>query len=169
MAILRLPFFLLLLPLALSALGQKHDASKYRLELLSMIRSDSARGLNDIQASILVTPIKAKDWPPVLSMRIGYRINDRDSITYIDIQNHQPQKVRLTIYDRTVAEKNPKLHARIRSKLDQVKDEELLILWFEFRDLTDEAIRKIAITYGPWEKNDLEKRVEETFVMEFTD
>ncbi len=158
-----------LLLLALSAAGQTPPVSKYTLELLSMIRSDSTRGCNDIQASILVTPIKAKDWPPVLSMRIGYRINDHDSITYIDILNHHPQKVRLTIYGRTVAEQNSELHARIRSKLDQVKAEKLMILWFEFSDLSDEAIRKIAITYGPWEKKDQTERVEETFFMEFTD
>jgi hypothetical protein len=75
----------------------------------------------------------------------------------------------LTIYDRTVTEKNTKLYARIRPKLDLVKDEELLILWFEFRDLSEEAIRKMAITYGPWEKNDLERRVEESFSVEFAE
>ena len=160
----------LLLLLALSALGQKPNRSKYRLELLSMIRSDSTRGFNDIQASILITPIKDKDWPPILRTRIGHRINERDSITYLDIQGQGgPQVVLLTVYDRSVAEKNVKLYARIRAKLDQVKDEEVMILWFEFRNLSEEAIRKIAITYGPWEKNDNTQRVEETFFMEFTE
>lgn len=47
---LALPFVLLL---ALSAAGQTPPASKYTLTLLSMIRSDSTRGRNDLQASIL--------------------------------------------------------------------------------------------------------------------
>lgn len=58
---------LLLLPTlllaALSAMAQEPGPAKYRMELLSMIRSDSTRGCNDVQASILVTPIKAKDCP----------------------------------------------------------------------------------------------------------
>jgi hypothetical protein len=39
----------------------------------------------------------------------------------------------------------------------------------EFRDLSEEAIRKMTITYGPWEKNDLERRVEESFSVEFAE
>ena len=165
----RLLFLPTLLLMALAAMAQEPGPAKYRMELLSMIRSDSTRGYNDVQASILVTPIKAKDWPPVLSMRIGHRINDRDSITFIDMQAPGPQKARLTIYDRSVSEKNTKLYARIRPKLDLVQDEELLILWFEFRDLSEEAIRKVEIIYGPWEKNDLERRVEESFSVEFAE
>ena len=122
----RLLFLPNLLLLALAAMAQEPGPAKYRMELLSMIRSDSTRGYNDVQAAILVTPIKAKDWPPVLSMRIGHRINDRDSITFIDMQAPGPQKARLTIYDRSVSEKNTKLYARIQPKLDLVKDEELL-------------------------------------------
>ena len=82
---------------------------------------------------------------------------------------HPLELLRGTQYDRSVSEKNTKLYARIRSKLDQVKDKDLMILWFEFRDLSEEALRKMAITYGPWEKNDLERRVEENFFMEFAE
>jgi hypothetical protein len=102
-------------------------------------------------------------------MHIGHRINERDSITYIDKHAPEPQKARLTIHDRSVAEKSTMLYTRIRPRLDQVMDDELLILWFEFRDLSAEAIRKMEIIYGPWEKNDLERRVEETFEMEFAE
>ncbi|HEX2616845.1 MAG TPA: hypothetical protein VHL57_04835 [Flavobacteriales bacterium] len=135
-----------------------------------MIRSDSAHGYNDIQASILLTPVDTTDWPPLISMRVGIKVNEQDSITYIDIEHHEPQKVRLTFYDKsTIAEKNAKLYARIRSKLDHIGNEANLILWFEFRNISVEPIRKLAITYGPWEKNDSEKRIEGTFPMEFTE
>lgn len=166
---LRFATLTVLLLVACAAFGQEPTPGKYRLELLSMIRSDSTRGANDIQASILVTPLVDEDWPPVLSMRIGFKINEADSISYIDIQNHAPQKVRLTVYDRSVAEKNAKLYAHIRSKLDLVKDDDLMILWFECRDLHKEAIQRIEISYGLWEKNDLQQRVEERFSMEFTE
>ena len=154
--------------LALSASGQ--TPSKYQLKLLSMIRSDSTHGYNDIQASILVTPIEMKDWAPILSMRIGVKVNDQDSISYLDIQGQgKPQKVRLTVYDESIAEKNPKLYARIRSKLELNEHEELMILWFELRNISEEAIRRFAITYGVWEKLDNERRMEETFHTEFTE
>lgn len=55
---LALPFVLLL---ALSAAGQTPPASKYTIELLSMIRSDSTHGRNDIQASNLVTPLDTSE------------------------------------------------------------------------------------------------------------
>lgn len=163
---LALPFVLLL---ALPAAGQTPPATKYTLELLSMIRSDSTHGRNDIQASILLTPVDTSEWPPLLSMRVGIRINDQDSTTYLSLDpGPGPWKARLTLYDKsTIAEKNAKLHARIRAKLDAIGEQENLILWFEFRDISEEAIRKMAITYGPWEKNDDSKRIEETFTKEF--
>lgn len=158
---------LFVLLMALSASGQTPPGSKYQLELLSMIRSDSAHGYNDVQASILLTADDTTDWPPLISMRVGIQVNDQDSITYIDIERHEPQKVRLTFYNKsTIAEKNAKLYTRIRSKLDPIAN---LILWFEFRNISVEPIRKLAITYGPWEKNDSEKRIEGTFPMDFTE
>ena len=156
--------------LALSALGQTQQRSKYQLDLLSMIRSDSTHGYNDIQASILVTPIETKDWPPVLSMRVGISVNDEDSISYLNIQGQEPLNVSLTVYDKsTIAEKNSKLYARVRSKLDPIEHKENMILWFEFRNISVEAIRQLAMTYGVWEKHDNEQRIEETFSMEFTE
>lgn len=160
---------ILFLLLAFPAWGQTPQRAHYALELLSMIRSDSTRGYNDIQAAILATPIGKVEWPPLLSLRIGVRINDQDSITYIDIENHQPQKVRFTIYDRTVVEKNPKLYARNKAKLDRIEKDDLLILWFEFRDISEEPIRNMAITYGFWQGKNGEERFEETFTMEFTE
>jgi len=44
-----------------------------------------------------------------------------------------------------------------------------MILWFECRDLHKEAIQHIEISYGLWEKNDLQQRIEERFSMEFTE
>lgn len=163
---LALPFVLLL---AFSAAGQTPTASPYKLELLSMIRSDSTRGRNDIQAFILVTPVDVNEWPPLLSMRVGIRINEQDSITYQRLDDGPgPDNVRLTIYDKsTIAEKNAKLSARIGPQLDAIGEQKNLILWFQFRDISEEAIRKMAITYGPWEKNDNDKRIEETFTKEF--
>ncbi|MCB0792248.1 MAG: hypothetical protein H6595_13005 [Flavobacteriales bacterium] len=58
-----LPLPLVLL-LALSAAGQTPPASKYTLALLSMIRSDSTHGRNDIQASNLVTPMDMNEGLP---------------------------------------------------------------------------------------------------------
>ena len=163
---LALPFVLLL---ALSAAGQTPPASKYKLELLSMIRSDSTHGRNDIQASILLTPKDRKEWPPVLSMRVGIRFNEQDSTTYLSLDDGPvPDNVRLTLYDKsTIAEKNEKLHARIGAQLDAIGEQENLILWFQFRDISQEAIRWMALTYGPWEKNDNDKRIEETFTERF--
>lgn len=163
---LALPFVLLL---ALSAAGQTPPASKYTLELLSMIRSDSTHGRNDIQASILLTPVDTSEWPPLLSMRVGIRINEQDSTTYLPLDDGPgPDNVRLTLYDKsTIAEKNAKLYARIGAQLDAIGEQKNLILWFQFRDISAEAIRRMAITYGPWEKNDDSKRLEETFTKEF--
>ena len=163
---LALPFVLLL---ALSAAGQTPPASAYKLELLSMIRSDSTRGRNDIQASILVTPLEINEWPPLLSMRVGIRINEQDSTTYLPLDDGPgPAHVRLILYDKSaIAEKNAKLYARIGAQLDAIGEQENLILWFQFRDLSQEAIRWMALTYGPWEKNDNDKRIEETFIRQF--
>lgn len=165
---LALPVVLLL---ALSAAGQTPPASPYKLELLSMIRSDSTRGRNDIQASILVTPVDMNEWPPLLSMRVGIRINAQDSTTYLPLDNGPgPDNVRLVVYDKsTIAEKNAKLYARIGPQLDAIGEQENLILWFQFQDISEEAIKKMVIIYGPWEKNDTRQRVEETFTKEFKD
>ena len=76
--------------------------------------------------------------------------------------------MRLTLYDKsTIAEKNAKLFSRIGTRLDAIGEQENLILWFQFRDISVEAIQKMAITYGPWEKNDNDKRIEETFIRQF--
>ncbi len=105
-------------------------------------------------------------------MRIGHRINERDSITFIDMQAPGPQKARLTIHDLgRCSEKNTRLlcpHPP-RSWTWCRTSTRSLTLWFEFRDLSAEAIRKVEITYGPWEKNDLERRVEESFSVEFAE
>ena len=74
----------------------------------------------------------------------------------------------MTIYDKsTIAEKNAKLSARIGPQLEAIGEQENLILWFQFQDISEEAIKKMVITYGPWEKNDNDKRIEETFTRQF--
>lgn len=53
--------------------------------------------------------------------------------------------------------------------MDAIGEQENLILWFEFRDISEEAIRRMAITYRPGEKNDDKRRIEETFEKQFED
>ncbi len=140
----------------------------YNLTLVKAIHADTIIK-NDVVAIFAVTPIKLEDFPPVLSMGISYKINDEISETYVNIQKQDTMKVRLVIYGETIAEKNPELFTLIKDEIEISNYKDIQFLAFYFDNIAESEIVQMTIIYGLWEKQNMDKRIEQTFNITFSE
>jgi hypothetical protein len=148
----------LLAALMVSSPSYAQMPAVHELKLLKMQIVDTVDG-KDVVAFFSVTAAKQKDFPPVLSMGITYKVND-EVPRRLDIM-HAQGKVKLIIYGPTIAEKNP--HALIKDQLAKLTNNEFQVLAFYFRDLTPQPLEEMTLTYGLWEKRNQERRIEQDF------
>ncbi len=151
---------LILTMLTRVAFGQ--EFSKHNLEYIASDYLDTITKRSVIVV-LAATPKKMQNFPPILSMRLTYGINNQDIKTAVDIQKQEVRKVSLVVYGKTIQEKNPKLFDLIKDKIDLTISEDIMLLAFQLDDISPEAINNLEIKYGLWEKHNQNIRHEKIF------
>jgi hypothetical protein len=137
------------------------DKPSYSLRFLKAVLTGSS-DKKDIMLLFYATPNNdKKDWPPVLSMKITYSLNKGPEKT-IDVLKKE-NNATITVYDGSLTEKKPELYEMIKEKLRYIRSDDFLILAFDLRDISSETIEQMTFTYGLWEKNDQDMRVERKY------
>lgn len=145
--------------------AQSSEKPKYNLSFIRAVCNDTV-DKNDVLAIFAVTPIKEEDFPPVLSMRITYKVGKNGVENTVDILKSEGRKVRLVIFGQNVQEKDERIYRLIKDKIDLSKEKDMRILVFLFEDISEMKVDKMSIKYGLWEKKDQNVRIEETFDFE---
>ena len=107
-----------------------------------------------------VTSAKSNDFPPVVSAKIIYSLDKRPSIK-ADFMRAQ-DGISITIYGNNVKEKSEQIYNLVKDRCD-LKREHLSLFVFSFRKLPAEKVEVMSMTYGFWEKNDQDLRVERKY------
>lgn len=121
-----------------------------------------------VEAVFAVTPKDMRDFPPVLSMGVGYSVNGEPR-TRVDIQKPDDNvqgRVTMTIYGKDIALKAPRLHARLNGACDAFDHPDVLFLALRFHDIATQPIVTMDIRYGLWEKRHRDLRIEEDFTLD---
>lgn len=142
--------------------AQSPEKPNYNLQLVKVAHTDTIKQ-NSVVAVFAVTPIKMKDFPPVLSMRIVYQINEEPEMQTVNIQKQERKAVKLIIYGKTIIEKAPKLYQLIKADFDIDSYEAVQFLVFYFENISETSVNQMSLTYGLWEKRNTERRIEQTF------
>ena len=137
------------------------DKPSYSLRFLKAVLTGSS-DKKDVMLLFYATPNNDKmDWSPVLSMKITYSLNKGPEKT-IDVLKKE-NNATITVYDGSLTEKKPELYEMIKEKLRYIRSDDFLILAFNLRDISSETIEQMTFTYGLWEKNDQDMRVERKY------
>ena len=144
------------------------DIDKFNL---NYIASDYIDTLNKKSVIVVLaaTPIKEKDFPPVLSMKFTYKVNDETSVTVIDIMKQEQKKITLVVYGNEVKEKNQKIFELIKDRIDLNSGKRLMFLAFKIENISDVPIEYLTLWYGLWEKRNQNKRIEKMFEFNIRD
>lgn len=153
--ILILFWFIIFIPKALFA----QKKSSYNIEFVHAVQYGSDDN-NHILTVFKVTPT-IKKFKLILSMKVTYEIGKEEKI--VDIQKQQENNIRISIYGKTLPEKNPKLYEMIKGKINLETKEDISFIIFDFFNVTIEQIDKMSITYGLWESNNQNVRNEKRF------
>ena len=152
----------LLTILLLANLVSGQEQSKFNFEYIASDYVDST-SQKSVIAVFAVTPIKRKDFPPVLSMKLTYRVNDQETETVVNVLKQTEKKISLVIYGSSVKEKNSKLYELIKNKIDLTNESEIMLLVFKLDNISSDSIRNLELKYGLWEKRNQDIRIEKKF------
>ena len=163
LAIIKFLFLIITVNLVVkNSFGQDKFPEKFNLYYLASDYTDDSNKKSVI-VILAVTPIKSKDFPPVLSMKFTYKINNDGSWTTIDLQKQIDKKVSLLILGSSVKEKSPEIYELIKNKIDLISVPDIMLLAFKLDSVSEDDINNLAIKYGLWEKRNQNIRVEKTF------
>ncbi len=113
-----------------------------------------------ISAVFLVTPKELKDFPPVVSTKVIYSLGDEPE-RKADIMHND--NVNITVYDKNIKEKSAEIFELVKDQIDLNSNDRMSIFVFNFRELPLKPVEKMTMTYGFWEKNDQNVRVEKKY------
>jgi hypothetical protein len=116
---------------------------------------------NYVLVFLHVKPIKEEYFPPVLSMRLGYKYDNNDEKN-IDIMAQK--KVSFIIFGNDMDVKAPSYFKIVKDKV-KIKESEW-VLCFRFKDVPKKGVKKMSMTYGLWDKKTQNERYEQNFVFE---
>jgi hypothetical protein len=117
-------------------------------------------GGKDVVVFFHVSAADAKDFPPVLSMRVAYFFDDSYLMT---AAIGQTKKVSLVIFGKNIEEKDKLAYNLVKDKVDLKDKSDFMLLAFVFRDLTKKPITEMTVRYGLWEKRNTNIRVEKEY------
>lgn len=132
----------------------------YELRFLNAKFIDTSED-KDVLVLFQVLPIEEKDFPPVLSMKLTYSVGENGVEKTVDIMKSQ-NKVRISVFGPDIDKKHPDIYTLAKEKLDTSKLP-YLVLAIYIDDVASQMFDKMTVTYGLWEKNDLNVRVEKKF------
>ncbi len=93
-----------------------------------------------------VTP-HVEDFRLVVSMKVTYDMGHGEMV--VDIM--KGQKVRITVYGKSVREKDPNLYAFIKDSVDVDSEGPMHLLRFDFLDPPEGKVERMKVKYGLWE------------------
>lgn len=160
MGTLRLPYcaiILFLVALCASAPAKAQDSSTYKLEFVraGWFVKDSH---NMVVVVLKVTPT-SPDFKPVLSFKLSYDIGDGERSMAV---SDNPD-IRITVYGNDVESKSKVIHRFVKDRVDLENEKDILLLRFDFRDLTPDRVTDMWFKYGLWEGEHDEIRHEKEF------
>ncbi len=133
------------------------DKTAHDIKLLKAKIIDST-DKKDVIVLFHVSAKDPKDFPPVVSMRLTYSINDEQEKTRNEIRNDK--NIQIIIYGNDIEQKNKRIYDLIKNQIDTNSKGGFWILAFVLRDVSSEKVKKMTFTYGLWEKRNQDKRVE---------
>ena len=139
------------------------EESKTALYQIRFIKAlhNAPTGDGGVQVVFLITPIKQEDFPPVISTKVVYSIDGGES-QKSDIL-HPHDNINLTTYGKNMKEKAPALYERIKGLVDFTSKEDIMILVFTFLGNEMKGVHNMTMTYGCWEKQNNDQRVEKEY------
>jgi len=153
-----------------SLLGFAQNADKFNL---TYVASDYIDTIDKKSVIVVlgVTPINKKDFPPILSMKFTYKVNNEYNETVLDIERQKEGEKWLTlvIYGNEVNEKAPKVYELIKDRIDLNPSRRIWLLGFYLQNISDDPIEHLSIKYGLWEKRNTNKRTEKIFEFNIND
>jgi hypothetical protein len=149
-------FFLLTFSLNVYSQGNVESECK----VIRAIQFKEKKGDNII-VFLHVRTFKKEDFPPVLSMKLGYKYGLEGDEKVVDIMAQK--KVSIIIYGDNMDTKMPKYYEAVKDKIT-IKPNEW-VLCFRFTDVPKKDFKnRMSITYGLWDKFTQSERHEQNFV-----
>ena len=155
---IRILFFITLF-LMISASASAQTSPTYDLNFLRAKFTGKKHSKN-VLAVFQVISKDDNNFPPVLSMKLTYSVGTGEEQSF-DIQKSNA-RIRITIWGKNIEEKDPAIHNFIKDKLLQT-DKQYLILAFYVDDVSKSDFDQMTMTYGLWEKNNMDLRIEKKF------
>lgn len=156
----RIPYFafVLLFTALLSSLPTfAQDSTTYKLDF---VRAGWVvmKSHNMVVVVLKVTPTSPA-FKPVLSFKLSYDIGDGERSMAV---SDNPD-IRITVYGNDVESKSKIIYKFVKDKVDLENEKNILLLRFDFRDLTPDRVKDMWFKYGLWEGENDEIRHEQEF------
>jgi len=151
----------------LQALSRAQDTSTYDMKFLRAKITDTS-AMKSILVLFQVTTKEEKDFPPVISMRLNYTLciaSDRHEVISTTL-GKKDSKAKIIIFGNNVKAKDKYVYNLIKDKIDTTYKRDYWILAFFFRNASKDIVQKMDLTYGLWEKNNPDMRVEKKYEFE---
>jgi len=144
------------------------DIDKFNLDYIASDYIDTV-DKKSVIVVLAATPINKKDFPPVLSLKFTYKVNDEPTMVIPDIMNQKEKKLSLIICGNEVSERYPPVYRLVKDKIDLNTNRRVMLLAFRLENISENPIEHITITYGLWEKRNQNKRKEKVFEFNIND
>lgn len=154
---------LLLVCISTFSFGQKTiNEQSYTLDFLSA-KYIGVENNNEIILVFKYEPKKGKVFKPIISMKITYDIGNSESekTEIMEESNHS-----IVFYGNDIDKKNPEIYGVIKEKIDIKQKKKFGIVVFHLRNITQDYIDKMKFTYGLWEPENENIRIERLYNIE---
>ncbi len=150
--------FLVLLFSTENLYSQNIESTSYNLEFVGAKYIDDKKPPQIILV-LKYEPKDGKEFKPIISAKITYQFDNKGIKTEI-LEN---PKHSLTFTDRGVNQKNPEIYEWIKDKIDINQEKEFGLLIFYLNGITKKYVQNMSFTYGLWEPDNLDLRIEKKF------
>ena len=136
------------------------NSRSYGMSAVGAMRSDD----NRTTAVMRISPYKPEKFKLILSMKVGY--GESLPTKAVDIQQLPGEgKIQLMPFGRETAKETPILQAITEEKIDfdSLNGDRLLAI--NFTNLISNEADSLYVTYGLWEQDNINQRVEKTYGM----
>ncbi len=149
-----------LLDIKCNLVSIESNEALYNIKFIKAIQTTINKG-NEIQVIFSITPKEIEDFPPVVSTKIVYAL-DNGPEKKVDLM-HKEDNLNLTLYDKNIKEKAPELYDLIKDYIDLSTNQKMTILVFKFKNVDKPTVNEMTMVYGCWEKRNTNLRVEKKY------